>query len=93
MKELAEDVKPFVEDQYVLDDIYRIIATLQSMDIFKNLGLLDMKCTTSLTPSGLFHIGKEIYAATFATRHDIFISRRYQGYVRQLGRGEVVPGG
>ncbi|KAK9294638.1 hypothetical protein QLX08_010802 [Tetragonisca angustula] len=43
MKELAEDIKPFVEDQYVLDDIYRVIATLQSMDIFKNLGLLDMK--------------------------------------------------
>ena len=65
MKELAEDIKPFVEDQYVLDDIYRVIATLQSMDIFKNLGLLDMKCMTS--HPACFTSGKK-YTATFAIR-------------------------
>ncbi|XP_033187616.2 lipid droplet defective isoform X1 [Bombus vancouverensis nearcticus] len=43
MKEIAEDIKPFIEDQYVMDDVYRIIVAFQSMDIFKNLGLLDMK--------------------------------------------------
>lgn len=44
MKEIVEDAKPFVTDQKVLDDIYSIIVALESMDIFKNLGLLDMKC-------------------------------------------------
>ncbi|XP_076548743.1 lipid droplet defective isoform X1 [Osmia lignaria lignaria] len=43
MREIVEDVKPFVTDQKVLDDIYSIIVALESMDIFKNLGLLDMK--------------------------------------------------
>nr|XP_012136751.1 PREDICTED: uncharacterized protein LOC100878441 isoform X3 [Megachile rotundata] len=43
MKEIVEDVKPFISDQSVLDDIHSIIVALESMDIFKNLGLLDMK--------------------------------------------------
>ncbi|XP_076760468.1 lipid droplet defective [Xylocopa sonorina] len=43
MKEMVEDVKPFIQDQSTLDDVYRIIEALESMDIFKNLGLLDMK--------------------------------------------------
>lgn len=47
MKEIVEDIKPFVEDRNALDDIYRIIAALESMDIFKNLGLLEMKCMIS----------------------------------------------
>lgn len=51
MKEIAEDIKPFIEDQYVMDDVYRIIMAFQSMDIFKNLGLLDMKCMISLRVS------------------------------------------
>lgn len=51
MKEIAEDIKPFIEDQYVMDDVYRIIVAFQSMDIFKNLGLLDMKCMISLRVS------------------------------------------
>jgi len=44
MKELLEDVKPFLAKQEIIDDLYTIITTLESMEIFKNLGLLDMKC-------------------------------------------------
>lgn len=44
MKELLEDVKPFLTDREVIVDLYSIITTLESMEIFKNLGLLDMKC-------------------------------------------------
>jgi len=44
MKELFEDVKPFLAEQEIIDDLYSIITTLESMEIFKNLGLLDMKC-------------------------------------------------
>ncbi|XP_011684588.1 PREDICTED: uncharacterized protein LOC105447955 isoform X2 [Wasmannia auropunctata] len=43
MKELLEDVEPFIEDNEIIDDLHKIIATLESMEIFKNLGLLDMK--------------------------------------------------
>ncbi|RLU15876.1 hypothetical protein DMN91_011632 [Ooceraea biroi] len=43
MKELLEDVKPFLTDPEVIDDLHNIITALESMDIFKNLGLLDMK--------------------------------------------------
>ncbi|XP_076237165.1 lipid droplet defective [Calliopsis andreniformis] len=43
MREIVEDVRPFINDTAVLDDAYRIIVALESMDIFKNLGLLDMK--------------------------------------------------
>ncbi|CAK9819447.1 ATP-binding cassette sub-family A member 13 [Anthophora plagiata] len=43
MIEIVEDVKPFIKDQDILDDVYRIVVALKSMDIFKNLGLLDMK--------------------------------------------------
>ncbi|XP_026675626.1 uncharacterized protein LOC108632621 isoform X2 [Ceratina calcarata] len=41
-EELVEDVRPFVEEP-VLDDIYKMVQALQSMEIFKNIGLLDMK--------------------------------------------------
>lgn len=44
MKELVEDVAPFFDDREVIDDLYSMIAALESMEIFKNLGLLDMKC-------------------------------------------------
>lgn len=44
LKELLEDVEPFISDQEIIDDLHRIITTLESMEIFKNLGLLDMKC-------------------------------------------------
>lgn len=43
MKELLEDVEPFVDDSQVIDDLYSLITALESMEIFKNLGLLDMK--------------------------------------------------
>ncbi|XP_076284763.1 lipid droplet defective isoform X2 [Lasioglossum baleicum] len=43
MREVIEDAKPFIEDPGMLDDIYKMISTLESMDIFKNLGLLNMK--------------------------------------------------
>ncbi|XP_076641439.1 lipid droplet defective [Halictus rubicundus] len=43
MKEVIEDVKPFIQDPEILDDIYKMISALESMEIFKNLGLLNMK--------------------------------------------------
>lgn len=88
MKEIVEDIKPFVDDRNALDDIYRIIVALESMDIFKNLGLLEMKCMISRLTCFLRN-------ETFPRRFifDIFIFRRYQRHVRQLGRGEIVSGG
>lgn len=47
MKEIVESTKVFVKDPNDLDDAYRIITALESMEIFKNLGLLDRKCTIS----------------------------------------------
>lgn len=44
MRELLEDVEPFIGDQEVIEDLRTMISTLESMEIFKNLGLLDMKC-------------------------------------------------
>ncbi|XP_072756384.1 uncharacterized protein Ldd isoform X2 [Anoplolepis gracilipes] len=43
MKELLDDVTPFINDREITDDLNSIITTLESMEIFKNLGLLDMK--------------------------------------------------
>ncbi|XP_024889665.1 ATP-binding cassette sub-family A member 13 isoform X1 [Temnothorax curvispinosus] len=43
MKELLEDVEPFIGDHEIIDDLHLLISTLESMEIFKNLGLLDMK--------------------------------------------------
>ncbi|KAL0111880.1 hypothetical protein PUN28_013230 [Cardiocondyla obscurior] len=43
MRELLEDVEPFIKDREIIDDLRTIITTLESMEIFKNLGLLDMK--------------------------------------------------
>ncbi|XP_078047717.1 lipid droplet defective isoform X2 [Augochlora pura] len=43
VREVVEDVKPFVKEPEILDDIYSMISALESMDIFKNLGLLNMK--------------------------------------------------
>ncbi|XP_020291877.1 uncharacterized protein LOC109858741 isoform X2 [Pseudomyrmex gracilis] len=43
MKELLEDVEPFMSDSQVINDLYSMITALESMEIFKNLGLLDMK--------------------------------------------------
>nr|XP_031839600.1 uncharacterized protein LOC116430078 isoform X2 [Nomia melanderi] len=43
MKEIAEDVQPFIEDQGIVNDIHRMIAALETMEIFKNLGLLNIK--------------------------------------------------
>ncbi|XP_014474957.1 PREDICTED: ATP-binding cassette sub-family A member 13 isoform X2 [Dinoponera quadriceps] len=43
MNDLLEDVEPLVQDQEVIDDLRRMVVALESMEIFKNLGLLDMK--------------------------------------------------
>ncbi|XP_066598930.1 uncharacterized protein ldd isoform X2 [Prorops nasuta] len=43
MKELVEDVEPFISDPEVIRDLYSMITALESMEIFKNLGLLDMR--------------------------------------------------
>ncbi|XP_019697173.1 ATP-binding cassette sub-family A member 13 isoform X1 [Harpegnathos saltator] len=43
MKELLDDMKPLLQDQEVIDDLHSMITALESMEIFKNLGLLNMK--------------------------------------------------
>lgn len=47
MKELLDDVEPLVSDRQAIEDMYSMVAALESMEIFKNLGLLDMKCNES----------------------------------------------
>lgn len=51
LKELLEDVTPFISDREITDDLHSIITALESMEIFKNLGLLDMKCKKSYSNS------------------------------------------
>lgn len=48
LKELLEDVEPFFDDREVIEDLRSMIVALESMEIFKNLGLLDMKCNKLL---------------------------------------------
>ncbi|XP_029170086.1 LOW QUALITY PROTEIN: uncharacterized protein LOC114939826 [Nylanderia fulva] len=43
LKDLLEDVRPFINDHEVIDDLHSMITALESMEIFKNLGLLNMK--------------------------------------------------
>ncbi|XP_032690190.1 uncharacterized protein LOC116853290 isoform X2 [Odontomachus brunneus] len=43
MEELLDDVEPLVQDQEVISDMHTMFTTLKSMEIFKNLGLLDIK--------------------------------------------------
>ncbi|XP_053595540.1 uncharacterized protein LOC103571174 isoform X2 [Microplitis demolitor] len=43
LKEILDDVEPFVDSQLVRADLYSIVDAFESMEIFKNLGLLDMK--------------------------------------------------
>ncbi|KAG7198455.1 hypothetical protein KM043_005838 [Ampulex compressa] len=47
MKELLEDVEPFLMDEELTNDLRSMITALESMEIFKNLGLLDMKYVVS----------------------------------------------
>ncbi|XP_015191826.1 PREDICTED: uncharacterized protein LOC107074670 isoform X2 [Polistes dominula] len=47
MHEMLEDVKPFLNDQNLIDDLNSMIVALESMEIFKNLGLLDVKYVVS----------------------------------------------
>lgn len=49
MEELLEDVEPLMQDQQVIDDMHSMVVALESMEIFKNLGLLDMKCNEPRT--------------------------------------------
>ncbi|KAK2584735.1 hypothetical protein KPH14_007066 [Odynerus spinipes] len=47
MEELLEDVDPFLDDQDLAHDLHSMIVALESMEIFKNLGLLDVKYAVS----------------------------------------------
>lgn len=44
LKDLLEDVIPFINDRELINDLHSMITALESMEIFKNLGLLNMKC-------------------------------------------------
>lgn len=46
-KELLEDVVPFLPSEQVKHDLFLIVEAFESMEIFKNLGLLDMKYVVS----------------------------------------------
>ncbi|KAK0086066.1 hypothetical protein PV325_003922 [Microctonus aethiopoides] len=46
-KELLEDIEPFLNSTDVKYDLYSIVNAFESMEIFKNLGLLDMKYVVS----------------------------------------------
>lgn len=50
MYEVLEDVEPFLKDQNLIKDLYNVIVSLESMEIFKNLGLLNVKCTFTMFP-------------------------------------------
>ncbi|XP_063992095.1 ATP-binding cassette sub-family A member 13-like isoform X2 [Diachasmimorpha longicaudata] len=43
LKDIVEDVEPFIESPQVIKDLNSIVDAFESMEIFKNLGLLDMK--------------------------------------------------
>ncbi|XP_028982053.1 uncharacterized protein LOC107039836 isoform X2 [Diachasma alloeum] len=43
LKDIVEDVEPFLESPQVIRDLNSIVDAFESMEIFKNLGLLDMK--------------------------------------------------
>ncbi|KAH0550173.1 hypothetical protein KQX54_017854 [Cotesia glomerata] len=43
LKEILDDVEPFLDSDSVKHDLYLIVDAFESMEIFKNLGLLDMK--------------------------------------------------
>ncbi|KAF7403454.1 hypothetical protein HZH68_006248 [Vespula germanica] len=47
MYEVLEDVEPFLKDQNLIKDLYNVIVSLESMEIFKNLGLLNVKYVIS----------------------------------------------
>ncbi|XP_035722982.1 uncharacterized protein LOC118441973 isoform X2 [Vespa mandarinia] len=47
MHEILEDVEPFLNDQNLIKDLHNIIVSLESMEIFKNLGLLNVKYVIS----------------------------------------------
>ncbi|XP_014612694.1 PREDICTED: uncharacterized protein LOC106791527 isoform X1 [Polistes canadensis] len=47
MHEMLEDVTPFLNDHNLIDDLNSMIVALESMEIFKNLGLLDVKYVVS----------------------------------------------
>lgn len=66
LKELLEDVTPFINDWEITDDLHSMITALESMEIFKNLGLLDMKCKKSYSNSAcwivlLFFISSNLH--------------------------------
>lgn len=47
LKEIVDDVEPFLADDSVRRDLRTIVETFESMEIFKNLGLLDIKYVVS----------------------------------------------
>lgn len=53
MYEILEDVEPFLKDQNLIKDLYSMIVSLESMEIFKNLGLLNVKCALTMFRSSL----------------------------------------
>ncbi|KAI4485555.1 hypothetical protein M0802_012731 [Mischocyttarus mexicanus] len=47
MHDMLENVEPFLNDRNLIDDLNSMIVALESMEIFKNLGLLDVKYVVS----------------------------------------------
>ncbi|XP_043289977.1 uncharacterized protein ldd isoform X2 [Venturia canescens] len=47
LKEIVDDVTPFIEEEDAREDLRKIVETFESMEIFKNLGLLDLNYVVS----------------------------------------------
>ncbi|XP_011308769.1 uncharacterized protein ldd isoform X2 [Fopius arisanus] len=47
LKDIVEDIEPFLESPEVIRDLNAIVDAFESMEIFRNLGLLDMKYSVS----------------------------------------------
>lgn len=47
LKEIVDDATPFIEQTEVKEDLRTIVETFESMEIFKNLGLLDLNYVVS----------------------------------------------
>lgn len=41
---MIEDIEPFIEDKPVVEDLFSMINAFESMEIFKNIEMLDIKC-------------------------------------------------
>lgn len=44
LRELLDDAEPLITDKNAFQDLHTMVNITQSMDILKNVGLLDLTC-------------------------------------------------